>query len=93
MDKLIARLEECYRLAEVRFGRSFERPRVDLDLRGQKAGVAYLGRNLLRFNAQMYRDHSDDFLLQTVPHEVAHLIADAVLAGVFGPTGGSGRPS
>src|SRR5690606_3296645 len=46
-----------------------------------KAGVAYLNRNLLRFNAQMYRENRDDFLLQTVPHEVAHLIAHALFGG------------
>tara|TARA_R110002051_G_scaffold65769_4_gene119281 strand:+ start:6487 stop:6975 length:489 start_codon:yes stop_codon:yes gene_type:complete len=87
MDKLMARLEYCYQLAETRFNRRFPRPRVDLDLRGQRAGVAYLGRNLLRFNGQMYRDHSDDFLLQTVPHEAAHLIADQLFGARIRPHG------
>lgn len=81
MDQLLHRLEHCYQLAEQRFSRPFARPSVTLDLRGQKAGVAYLNRNLLRFNAQMYRENHDDFLLQTVPHEVAHLIAHALYGG------------
>ncbi|MFT6429288.1 MAG: SprT protein [Halopseudomonas sp.] len=87
MDKLMARVEECYRLAENRFERPFDRPRVELDLRGQKAGVAYLGRNLLRFNGQMYRDHNADFLLQTVPHEAAHLIAHELFGSRIRPHG------
>lgn len=72
------RLEHCYQLAEQRFARTFERPQVSLALRGQKAGVAYLHRNLLRFNAQMYQENREDFLRQTVPHEAAHLIAHAL---------------
>jgi len=83
----MARLEECYQLAETRFERQFPRPLVELDLRGQRAGVAYLQRNLLRFNAQMYRDHSEDFLQQTVPHEAAHLIAHHLFGLAIRPHG------
>ena len=42
---LEARVEECYRQAEAFFKRSFSRPRVSLQLRGQKAGVAHLQEN------------------------------------------------
>ena len=87
MDQILHHLEHCYQRAEQHFGRRFERPRVTLDLRGQKAGVAYLYRNLLRFNAQMYRDHRDDFLQQTVPHEAAHLIAHALYGERIRPHG------
>lgn len=78
MNDILHQLEHCYELAEQRFSRTFERPQVALDLRGQKAGVAYLQRNLLRFNAQLYRENHDHFLTQTVPHEVAHLLAHAL---------------
>lgn len=81
------RLEYCYQLAEQRFGKPFVRPQVHLDLRGQKAGVAYLYRNLLRFNHQMYLDNHEDFLHQTVPHEVAHLIAHQVYGERIRPHG------
>ncbi len=50
-------------------------------LRGQKAGVAHLDENLLRFNPQLYRENHEHFLQQTVAHEVAHLIAHQM----FGP--------
>ncbi|MBU3057311.1 SprT family zinc-dependent metalloprotease [Pseudomonas indica] len=80
-ELLNARVEACYQQAEAFFKRSFPRPRVSLKLRGQKAGVAHLDENLLRFNLQLYRENSEDFLRQTVAHEVAHLIAHQL----FGP--------
>lgn len=79
--QLNARVEACYQLAEAFFKRRFPRPEVSLKLRGQKAGVAHLDENLLRFNLQLYRENSEDFLRQTVAHEVAHLIAHQM----FGP--------
>lgn len=67
--------------AEHFFQRSFPRPTVSFRLRGQKAGVAHLDENLLRFNPQLYRENREHFLEQTVAHEVAHLIAHQL----FGP--------
>lgn len=87
MKLLLGRLEECYLLAEQHFARHFERPQVSLDLRGQKAGVAYLQRNLLRFNEQLYRENHQHFLQQTVPHEVAHLLAQALYGDRIRPHG------
>lgn len=87
MDQIQYRLEQCYQLAEEHFKRTFERPQVRLDLRGQKAGVAYLQRNLLRFNAQLYQENREDFLRQTVPHEVAHLLAEALYGSRIRPHG------
>lgn len=80
-EHLNARVETCYLLAERFFNRRFERPQVSLKLRGQKAGVAHLAQNLLRFNEQLYRENTDHFLRQTVAHEVAHLVAHQM----FGP--------
>ncbi len=87
MDRILAAFEGCYQLAEQHFSRHFPRPDIELDLRGQRAGVAYLNQNLLRFNGQLYRDNADDFLLQTVPHEVAHLIAHQVYGARIRPHG------
>lgn len=80
-EQLLARVEACYQLAETFFKQRFPRPEVSFKLRGQKAGVAHLTTNKLRFNLQLYRDNREDFLRQTVAHEVAHLIAHQV----FGP--------
>lgn len=73
-NELLTRVETCYRLAEAYFKEAFSRPRISLKLRGQKAGVAHLDENLLRFNARLYQQNRHDFLRQTVAHEVAHLI-------------------
>lgn len=74
-EQLHARVEACYQLAEAFFKQRFVRPQISFKLRGQKAGVAHLTENKLRFNPQLYRDNREDFLRQTVAHEVAHLIA------------------
>ncbi|TRX75997.1 SprT family zinc-dependent metalloprotease [Pseudomonas mangiferae] len=86
-DRLLAKVEACYQQAEAFFHRRFTRPDVSFKLRGQKAGVAHLQENRLRFNPQLYRDNQDDFLRQTVPHEVAHLIAHQVFGGRIQPHG------
>ena len=86
-DQLPDRVEACYQLAESFFQRRFARPEVSLKLRGQKAGVAHLQENKLRFNPQLYRENPDDFLRQTVAHEVAHLIAHAVFGARIQPHG------
>ena len=87
MDQILHRLEQCYQLAEQYFDRPFDRPHVSLALRGQKAGVAYLQRNELRFNAQLYQENQAHFLKQTVPHEVAHLLAQALYGDRIRPHG------
>jgi len=80
-EQLNARVEACYQQAEAFFKRRFIRPEVSFKLRGQKAGVAHLQDNLLRFNPQLYGENREHFLKQTVAHEVAHLIAHQM----FGP--------
>ncbi|MDZ5601382.1 SprT family zinc-dependent metalloprotease [Pseudomonas sp. RP23018S] len=80
-ELLRQRVEACYVQAEAFFKRTFPRPEVSLKLRGQKAGVAHLHDNLLRFNPQLYQANQDDFLRQTVPHEVAHLVAHQLFGG------------
>jgi SprT protein len=86
-ELLINRVEACYQQAETFFKRPFKRPVVSLKLRGQKAGVAHLHENKLRFNAQLYQQNTEDFLRQTVPHEVAHLVAHQLFGGRIQPHG------
>ncbi|MCQ4316109.1 SprT family zinc-dependent metalloprotease [Stutzerimonas zhaodongensis] len=86
-EQLHARVEACYQQAETFFKRGFERPRISFKLRGQKAGVAHLTENLLRFNPQLYKENHDHFLKQTVAHEVAHLIAHQMFGGAIRPHG------
>ncbi|NER62530.1 SprT family protein, partial [Pseudomonas sp. MAFF212428] len=86
-ELLNSRVERCYQQAESFFKRTFLRPEVSFKLRGQKAGVAHLHENLLRFNLQLYRENSEDFLRQTVPHEVAHLVAHQLFGERIQPHG------
>ncbi|RRU72753.1 SprT family zinc-dependent metalloprotease [Stutzerimonas kunmingensis] len=86
-ERLNARVEACYELAEQFFKRHFTRPQISLKLRGQKAGVAHLQENLLRFNEQLYRENTEHFLRQTVAHEVAHLIAHQMFGSRIQPHG------
>lgn len=79
MPNLIqARVEECLQMAERHFQRTFKRPEISFQLRGQKAGVAHIDDNRLRFNPTLYAENHAHFLEHTVAHEVAHLITYAV---------------
>lgn len=86
-EHLLSCVEHSYQKAETFFKRSFARPDVSFKLRGQKAGVAHLTENKLRFNLQLYRENREDFLRQTVPHEVAHLIAHQLFGLTIQPHG------
>lgn len=86
-EPLLSQVEACYRQAETFFKRPFKRPVVSLRLRGQKAGVAHLHENTLRFNAELYQQNTEDFLRQTVPHEVAHLVAHELFGDRIQPHG------
>ncbi|TFH88637.1 metallopeptidase [Billgrantia azerbaijanica] len=48
------------------------RPAVWLDLRGQCAGQAHFGRGGLRFNPVLLAENRQAFLVEVVPHEMAH---------------------
>ena len=86
-EALNQRIEACYQLAEAFFKRPFKRPNVSLTLRGQSAGMAHLQENKLRFNPQLYRNNTEDFLRQTVAHEVAHLVAHQMFGSRIQPYG------
>lgn len=72
------KLEQSYVLAEAHFKRKFTRPLVLYKLTGQVAGYASWKHNRINLNFILLRDNVEDFIERTVPHEVAHLITDAV---------------
>jgi SprT protein len=52
---------------------------IDFSLRGRCAGQACVdrkGTTRLRINLQLLDENFDDFLTQTIPHEVAHLVVN-----------------
>jgi SprT protein len=74
-------LEETAKYVQVArqlYKRNFLMPTVAFDLRGTTAGIAYLNKNLVRYNAVLLTENVEDFLGDTVPHEIAHLIAHQV---------------
>lgn len=48
-------------------------PTVALDLRGCSAGRAVLRENHIRLNHVLFAENFDDFMAETIPHELCHL--------------------
>ncbi|MGQ0285796.1 SprT family zinc-dependent metalloprotease [Pasteurellaceae bacterium 22721_9_1] len=68
------RLTHCLQIAEQHFKRRFPSPAVTYELKGVKAGVAYLQKNLIKFNRTLLLENPTEFIQQVVPHELAHLL-------------------
>lgn len=81
-DRCRQEVERAYQICENHFGYSLKRPEIRFDLRGYRAGVAYLNRNLIRLNQALLQENADDFIKDTPAHEAAHLINRA-LYGMF----------
>jgi len=58
------KLAETLQLAENHFQRKFPIPTISYDLRGVKAGVAYLQKNEIKFNRTLLLENSDEFIRQ-----------------------------
>jgi len=72
------RIEECFARAERAFTRTFPRPKVLFTKRGQVAGTANHTKWVLNFNMVLLNENLEDFVHQTVSHEVAHLVTGVV---------------
>lgn len=59
-------------------GRDDPLPRLRFDLRGRCAGQARLQDWSVRLNLSLLLRHGEAFIEQTVPHEIAHLVAHAL---------------
>lgn len=80
--QVLRKLQESLSLAQAHFQRDFSLPQVDYDLRGVKAGVAYLAKNSIKFNRTLLQENPTEFIRQVVPHELAHLIVYQVFGNV-----------
>lgn len=76
------KLVEGIHLAEQHFHRAFTMPIVRYDLRGVKAGVAYLQKNEIKFNRTLLLENAETFIHQVVLHELAHLLVYQVFGRV-----------
>lgn len=68
---LLDRVEAAWQLCRD-YHPELPRPQVWCDLRGKCAGQAHYGRGGLRFNPVLYRENRRAFLVDVVPHEMAH---------------------
>ncbi len=68
-------------------GRDDPLPRLRFDLRGRSAGQARLQEWSIRLNPTLLHQHGAEFIRDTVPHELAHLIAFAEFGGRIRPHG------
>lgn len=81
--RVFDKISECYKVYP-----NANRPHyVKFDKRGKVAGTANYGRMELNFNMALLRQNPDEFIGQTVPHEVAHLITDWIWNGTAKPHG------
>lgn len=79
-----ALVKVCIAAAEAKYGK-MPAIRIRFDLRGRSAGIAgadginpntgEIIRPYLRFNVEAIRNHWDEMVKQTIPHEVAHIVA------------------
>lgn len=60
--------------ANTYFNKTFTPPSINYNVRGVKAGVAYLERNEVRFNPILLLENQQAFISQVVPHELAHIL-------------------
>lgn len=68
------RLKQDLDTANRFFQKTFIAPTVSYEVRGLKAGVAYLQRNEVRFNPILLVENGQAFVQQVVPHELAHIL-------------------
>ena len=73
--------------ARTLYNRPFATPTIGFDLSGTTAGKAYLTRNHVQLNAVLYVENAQDFLADTIPHELAHLVAHQVYGRAIKPHG------
>lgn len=73
-------------------------PRLSFNLRGRSAGMAvYQPRkrraepDLIRINAGLLQEHPDEMLEETIPHEVAHIVAHRLFGPRIKPHGAEWR--
>jgi SprT protein len=73
-QQIAEKIEACFVTCEARFNRTFRRPSVKYALRGTTAGTAHPGKWELNFHPVLAAENWEDYINNTVPHEVAHLI-------------------
>lgn len=58
--------------------KTFPEPKIKMDLTGKTAGMYDCKKNILRFNLNLMLENKEDFIYNTVPHEVAHFVTHVI---------------
>ncbi len=90
LKQVIKRSHALLNQAELHFKRPMPEVTILFDLQGQTAGMVKFiprGEILIRYNTTLLNENRDHFLSQTVPHEVAHVVAHAMNRGCVRPHG------
>lgn len=94
IDSLIQQAEQqtlaLLNQAENQFGIRLPLSGVHFDLRGKTAGMAVFpprGKPYIRYNPELLLHNRDNFISQTLPHEVAHLVARSLFGAKIRPHG------
>lgn len=75
-EKVQRKIEECISIAKRQWTSvDFDYPIVKYNVRGTTGGKASRVSWMVDFNPVLLIENEDDFISQTVPHEIAHLIA------------------
>ncbi len=74
-NKVEARVKEVLALAKKKYKMEFEFPSIRYDIKSWMGGLAYANRNLIRLNLILLVENKEDYIKNTVAHEVAHLVA------------------
>lgn len=77
-SRLVVKTNDYLHMAQSHFNRSFRLDKIRADIKGKTAGYFRThpdGLCEINYNPVIFKRHINDFLLTTVPHEVAHLVA------------------
>ena len=74
---IITRIDECLAIFEAKNGLCVARPAIEYTLSGTTAGVACITpkHSKILLNLLLLNENIDEFLNQTIPHEIAHICA------------------
>ena len=75
MQNILSKFEE-YKTIDKSKGYEVPHVQISFDLRGRSSGQAGKrnGKFFMRFNAAIARENLNEFLVRTVPHEIAHIL-------------------
>jgi SprT protein len=79
-EQVIAATLACIRRSEQLYDRRFVPPLISFDLTGRIAGMYRVqrGQQQIRYNPYIFDKYFTDNLANTVPHEVAHFVVNAL---------------